>query len=211
MDELHILLSKLREFQQQKELQRQHILAVAAGQDQDKALQKKLKLLEATIGEQHSKHKKADSTNKQRLKSLLADIDTKTKVKAAKERLIATLQDELAHLSMEKRLVRDVPNSELKTKQLEMEEAFSTRHLALEIKKVKGGWLQFVFTNINRQKPELPYCFSLQIDENRKYIVGKCQPEVADMEMLTEKLNATNNLSVFVHSVRKRFTDMVGK
>jgi hypothetical protein len=111
----------------------------------------------------------------------------------------------------EKEYLKEATNVEPASNLLEEEEALSVKQLSLEIKKVTGGWLQFVFTNINRQKPDSCFVFSLKLDENRTYVAGDCQPQISDMDVLIHKLNSTNNLSTFVRSVRKRFIDMTCK
>uniref|UniRef100_A0A0B6Z8H6 Kinetochore protein SPC25 n=1 Tax=Arion vulgaris TaxID=1028688 RepID=A0A0B6Z8H6_9EUPU len=211
MDELTVLLSKLQNSGSQMSAEFENILTLGAGRDQKKSLQKKLHLLETTIEDQLTIHKKADTNNKQQLNSLQQESEVKRTKMIANDTLISALLEELSHLQVEKEYLREAQSVEPETKYLEEEETYSVKQLSLEIKKVKGGWLQFVFTNINHQKPDSCYTFSLKLDENRKYLAGDCQPEITDMDVLIEKLNSSNNISTFVRSVRKRFTAMARK
>ncbi|KAK0058000.1 kinetochore protein Spc25 [Biomphalaria pfeifferi] len=121
----------------------------------------------------------------------------------AKEKLLNNLEEELALLKTES--LKTVSQNKVNLKQLTEESSMFSQHLGLKMTKVKGGWLQFVFTLIDVNKPDSCYFFSLKVDSLKKYIVADCQPEIKDMDHLVEKLNSTNNLKAFVHAVRRRF------
>ncbi|XP_013088696.2 kinetochore protein Spc25-like isoform X2 [Biomphalaria glabrata] len=123
----------------------------------------------------------------------------------AKEKLLNNLEEELALLKTEKLSLKTVSQNKVNLKQLTEESNMFSQHLGLKMTKVKGGWLQFVFTLIDVNKPDSCYFFSLKVDSSKKYIVADCQPEIKDMDHLVEKLNSTNNLKAFVHAVRRRF------
>jgi hypothetical protein len=81
MEELQQLLFKLPQSRQQKLVDFENSLIASTRQDQEKALQKKLNLLEATIKDQLNTHKKADTNKKQQLK----DLQALTEIKGAKK------------------------------------------------------------------------------------------------------------------------------
>ncbi|KAM7316470.1 hypothetical protein ACRRTK_024201 [Alexandromys fortis] len=78
-------------------------------------------------------------------------------------------------------------------------------HLELEIRKIHGDKLQFIFTGIDPKKPERPYMFSLCLNEARDYEVSDCSPPLECLAEFQEKVRKTNNFSAFLANVRKAF------
>ncbi|CAO2597193.1 Kinetochore protein Spc25 [Lemmus lemmus] len=78
-------------------------------------------------------------------------------------------------------------------------------HLGLEIRKIHGDKLQFIFTGIDPKKPESPYMFSLSLNEAKDYEVSDCSPPLECLAELQEKVRKTNNFSAFLANVRKAF------
>ncbi|XP_068734814.1 uncharacterized protein [Montipora capricornis] len=79
--------------------------------------------------------------------------------------------------------------------------------LGLAFKKVDDENLQFVFKYIDPEDEEKPFVFTVAITAQNKYSVTKCIPEVEGMEDMIHQLNATNNFSKFVRSMRKGFKE----
>ncbi|XP_061090433.1 kinetochore protein Spc25 [Conger conger] len=77
--------------------------------------------------------------------------------------------------------------------------------LGLEIRKIHGEKLQFIFRNINHKDPEIVYTFILRISEEGSYEVVSCDPPIESMPHLERKLQETNNFSAFLANVRKEF------
>lgn len=77
--------------------------------------------------------------------------------------------------------------------------------LDLEIRKIHGDKLQFIFTGIDPKKPESPYMFSLSLNEARDYEVSDCSPPLECLAEFQEKVRKTNNFSAFLANVRKAF------
>ncbi|MCJ8732663.1 hypothetical protein PDJAM_G00213910 [Pangasius djambal] len=83
-------------------------------------------------------------------------------------------------------------------------EIFQER-LSLEIRKIQGEKLQFIFRNINHKNPQSAYTFLLRINEDGVYQIASCDPPLAQMDHLERRLQETNNLSSFLANVRKEF------
>ncbi|XP_060786076.1 kinetochore protein Spc25 isoform X1 [Neoarius graeffei] len=77
--------------------------------------------------------------------------------------------------------------------------------LSLEIRKVQGEKLQFIFRNINHKNPQSAYTFLLRINEDGVYHIVSCDPPLAQMDHLERRLQETNNLSAFLANVRREF------
>ncbi|KAJ8255335.1 hypothetical protein GJAV_G00203700 [Gymnothorax javanicus] len=77
--------------------------------------------------------------------------------------------------------------------------------LGLEIRKIHGEKLQFIFRNIDHKDPEIPYTFILRISEEGSYEVVSCDPPVEKMAHFERKLQETNSFSSFLANVRKEF------
>ncbi|KAH9520262.1 kinetochore-associated Ndc80 complex subunit spc25 [Bulinus truncatus] len=152
--------------------------------------------------ESQQKLKKIENINIFKLKE---DLDLKKTKKLGKEKVFNVLEEELMQLKQELESIKNASESKTNVKHLIEELKIFSQFLGLQINKVKGGWLQFVFTEIDVNKPDSCYIFSLKLDSTKKYIVADCQPDISDMNYLVEKLNSTNNLSAFVHAVRRRF------
>ncbi|KAK1788568.1 hypothetical protein P4O66_002443 [Electrophorus voltai] len=85
-----------------------------------------------------------------------------------------------------------------------MKEIFQER-LSLEIRKIQGEKLQFIFRNINHKNPESAYTFLLRISEDGVYQMISCDPPLEQAVHLERKLQETNNFSAFLANVRKEF------
>ncbi|KAK3759753.1 hypothetical protein RRG08_041712 [Elysia crispata] len=180
--------------------------------DQFDLYQKNIQKYETACETQRKQQQKANVTNQQQLKDKQCEAELLQVRIEAEKKLIVLLQEELNHLQKEQATLKKDPaqgSSEEKAKQLEAEETLFKKFMATEINKVQGGWLQVIFTQIDPAKPNSIFFFMFKVDEKRRYIVGDCQPPLKDMDVLVERLNSTNDLSKFVHSIRKRFKQSV--
>ncbi|XP_006083234.1 kinetochore protein Spc25 isoform X1 [Myotis yumanensis] len=81
--------------------------------------------------------------------------------------------------------------------------------LGLEIRKIYGDKLQFIFTNIDPKHPDSPYMFCLHLNEARDYEVSDSAPHLECLAEFQENLRKTKNFSAFLANVRKAFSTMV--
>ncbi|XP_062389960.1 kinetochore protein Spc25 [Sardina pilchardus] len=81
--------------------------------------------------------------------------------------------------------------------------------LKVEIRKIQGEKLQFVFRNLDHRDPESAYTFMLQINEEGAYQIESCSPPLECMPQLEQRLKETNNFSAFLANVRKEFKALI--
>lgn len=79
------------------------------------------------------------------------------------------------------------------------------KHLSLEIRKIQGEKLQFVFRNISRKDPDIVHTFLLRLDAEGVYHIISCDPPLEKMAHLELRLQETNNFPAFLANVRKEF------
>lgn len=96
-----------------------------------------------------------------------------------------------------------------KIKQFTKGTEYFKERLGLAFKKVDEENLQFVFKYIDPNDKDKPFVFTVSISNQDKYSVTNCMPEVEGLEDMVQQLNATNNFSKFVISMRRRFKDGV--
>ncbi|XP_062908438.1 kinetochore protein Spc25 isoform X1 [Mobula hypostoma] len=95
-----------------------------------------------------------------------------------------------------------------KLKKLNTSAEMFKKRMGLEIRKVHGEQLQFIFKCINSKNPEQLFTFLLKFNEEGNYEVTSCDPPLECMPLLQEKLKETNNFSAFLANVRKAFTEL---
>ncbi|XP_048390907.1 kinetochore protein Spc25 isoform X2 [Stegostoma tigrinum] len=95
-----------------------------------------------------------------------------------------------------------------KLKELNLSAEMFKKRMGLEIRKVQGEQLQFIFRCISHKSPEQPFTFLLKLNEEGNYEVTSCEPPLECMPSLQEKLKETNNFSAFLANVRKAFTTL---
>ncbi|NP_001279721.1 kinetochore protein Spc25 isoform X1 [Callorhinchus milii] len=83
------------------------------------------------------------------------------------------------------------------------------KRMGLEIRKVQGEQLQFIFRYINHKNPEQPFTFLLKINDEGNYQVLSCDPPLECMTVLQERLRQSNNFSAFLANIRKAFTALI--
>ncbi|ESO82097.1 hypothetical protein LOTGIDRAFT_237170 [Lottia gigantea] len=76
--------------------------------------------------------------------------------------------------------------------------------LGLKFKSTTDQELEIIFTNIDPKDTSLHYCFTLKFVEG-KYKVSNAQPEIEDLNILTQRLNKTNSFRSFIIAVRKYY------
>ncbi|XP_029937376.1 kinetochore protein Spc25 [Myripristis murdjan] len=81
-------------------------------------------------------------------------------------------------------------------------------HLGLEIRKISGEKLQFIFRNINPADPDSVYTFTMGIKEDGIYQIMSSDPPIECLPVLESKLQETNNFSAFLANVRKEFVSL---
>ncbi|XP_029453703.1 kinetochore protein Spc25 isoform X2 [Rhinatrema bivittatum] len=91
-------------------------------------------------------------------------------------------------------------------KELEKSAVLFTERLGIEIRKLHGEKLQFVFRCINPKAPLEAYTFILCINEGGQYEVLSCDPPLECTSELQQKVQETNNFSAFLANFRKAFT-----
>ncbi|XP_069494062.1 kinetochore protein Spc25 [Ambystoma mexicanum] len=90
-------------------------------------------------------------------------------------------------------------------KELHKSATIFKERLGLEIRKVNGDRLQFVFRYINPKDLELPYTFLLHINEQGDYEVSHCDPPLECVSEFQQKVRETNNFPVLLANFRKAF------
>jgi hypothetical protein len=66
------------------------------------------------------------------------------------------------------------------------------------------------FTLLDPNDPNRVFCFSIRIHpETDAFIVEECQPLMDSLSNHVDQLNRTNDLSLFIRSMRKAFKQMV--
>ncbi|XP_059560190.1 kinetochore protein Spc25 [Myotis daubentonii] len=152
---------------------------------QNKLIQEKKDNLLKLIGEVNGK--------KQDLEVLTTNIQDLKEEYARKKETIST-----AKKTSEERLQRLQKSVDI----------FKDR-LGLEIRKIYGDKLQFIFTNIDPKHPDSPYMFCLHLNEARDYEVSDSAPHLECLAEFQENLRKTKNFSAFLANVRKAFSAMV--
>uniref|UniRef100_A0ABI7YQM7 Kinetochore protein SPC25 n=1 Tax=Felis catus TaxID=9685 RepID=A0ABI7YQM7_FELCA len=144
---------------------------------------------------------------KDNLLRLIAEIKDKNE---KLEVLTANIQDLKEEYARKKETISAANKAnEEKLKRLQKSADLYKDRLGLEIRKIYGDKLQFIFTNIDPKHPENPFMFSLHLNEAREYEVSDSAPHLECLAEFQEKVRKTNNFSAFLANVRKAFTAMV--
>ncbi|XP_031226378.1 kinetochore protein Spc25 [Mastomys coucha] len=122
------------------------------------------------------------------------------------EVLTAQIQDLKEEYARKKETISTANKAnEERLKQLQKSADLYRDRLGLEIRKIHGDKLQFIFTSIDPKNPESPYMFSLSINEAKEYVVSDSSPHLECLAEFQEKVRKTNNFSAFLANVRKAF------
>ncbi|XP_063296514.1 kinetochore protein Spc25 [Pelobates fuscus] len=90
-------------------------------------------------------------------------------------------------------------------KELQKSAALFTNRLGLEIRKLRGDKLQFVFRCINPKDLEQPYSCIISFNEDGEYEVAGFDPPVECGAELQQKVRETKNFSALLGNLRKAF------
>ncbi|KAL6088914.1 hypothetical protein STEG23_032766 [Scotinomys teguina] len=138
--------------------------------------------------------------------NLLKTIDEVEDKKQGLEVLTASIQGLKEEYSRKKETISTANKAnEERLKRLQKSADMYRDRLGLEIRKIHGDKLQFIFTSIDPKNPESPYMFSLSLNEARDYEVSDCSPHLECLAEFQEKVRKTNNFSAFLANVRKAF------
>uniref|UniRef100_A0A8C6RL45 Kinetochore protein SPC25 n=1 Tax=Nannospalax galili TaxID=1026970 RepID=A0A8C6RL45_NANGA len=126
------------------------------------------------------------------------------------EVLTANIQDLKEEYSRKKETISSANRAnEERLKRLQKSADLYKERLGLEIRKIHGDKLQFIFTNIDPKHPESPFMFSLSLNEAKEYEVSDSVPHLECLAEFQENVRKTNNFSAFLANVRKAFTATV--
>nr|XP_004651985.1 kinetochore protein Spc25 [Jaculus jaculus] len=144
---------------------------------------------------------------KDNLLKLIAEVKSK---KQELEVLTTNIQDLKEEYSRKKETISTANKAnEERLKRLQKSADLYKDRLGLEIRKIHGDKLQFIFTGIDPKHPESPFMFSLRLNEAREYEVSDSAPHLERLAEFQENVRKTNNFSAFLANVRKAFTAMV--
>uniref|UniRef100_A0A8C9AMR1 Kinetochore protein SPC25 n=1 Tax=Prolemur simus TaxID=1328070 RepID=A0A8C9AMR1_PROSS len=144
---------------------------------------------------------------KDNLLKLIAEVKGK---KQELEVLTANIQDLKEEYSRKKETISTASKANAeRLKRLQKSADLYKDRLGLEIRKIYGDKLQFIFTNIDPKHPDSPFMFSLHLNEAREYEVSDSAPHLECLAEFQENVRKTNNFSAFLANVRKAFTAMV--
>uniref|UniRef100_A0A673U8R1 Kinetochore protein SPC25 n=1 Tax=Suricata suricatta TaxID=37032 RepID=A0A673U8R1_SURSU len=144
---------------------------------------------------------------KDNLLRLIAEIKDKNE---KLEVLTANIQDLKEEYAKKKETISAANKAnEERLKRLQKSADLYKDRLGLEIRKIYGDKLQFIFTNIDPKHPENPFMFSLHLNEAREYEVSDSAPHLECLAEFQENVRKTNNFSAFLANVRKAFIAMV--
>lgn len=144
---------------------------------------------------------------KENLLKLIAEVKDK---KQEVEALTANIQDLKEEYARKKETISTANKAnEERLKRLQKSADLYKDRLGLEIRKIYGDKLQFIFTDIDPKHPDSPFMFSLCLNEARDYEVSDSAPHLECLAEFQEKVRQTNNFSAFLVNVRKAFTALV--
>ncbi|KAG9481820.1 kinetochore protein Spc25 [Eleutherodactylus coqui] len=116
---------------------------------------------------------------------------------------IQTLRKELA-LKRELALANKKANKD-KLKELHKSATLFKERLGLEIRKLRGDRLQFVFRCINPKDLEEPYSCIIYFNEEGEYQLTGCDPPLDCFSEYEKKVQETKNFSALLANLRKSF------
>ncbi|KAJ3445058.1 kinetochore protein spc25-related [Anaeramoeba flamelloides] len=79
--------------------------------------------------------------------------------------------------------------------------------LGLNFKRMNGNKLRIILTQIDPQDHSREFYFTVRIDRTSRYIVEECDPILPSLKELVNNLNKTNDFSLFVRKMRKKFKE----
>ncbi|XP_055966208.1 kinetochore protein Spc25 [Sorex fumeus] len=156
---------------------------------------------------QISKQNKVIQEKKDNLLKLIGEVKSK---RQDLEVMTANIKDLKEEYARKKETISNANKAnEERLKRLQKSADLYKDRLGLEIRKISGDKLQFIFTNIDPKHPESPFMFSLRLNEERDYEVSDSDPHLECLAEFQENVRKTNNFSAFLANVRKAFTALV--
>ncbi|XP_024435686.2 kinetochore protein Spc25 isoform X2 [Desmodus rotundus] len=144
---------------------------------------------------------------KDNLLKLIVEVNGK---KQELEGLTAKIQDLKEEYAKKKETISTAKKaSEERLQRLQKSVDLYKDRLGLEIRKIYGDKLQFIFTNIDPKHPDTPFMFCVHLNEARDYEVSDSAPHLECLAEFQENLRKTKNFSAFLANVRKAFSTMV--
>ncbi|XP_053330708.1 kinetochore protein Spc25 [Spea bombifrons] len=117
---------------------------------------------------------------------------------------IEKLKEEL-HRKRELALANKKANKD-RLKELQKSATLFKERLGLEIRKLRGDKLQFVFRCINPKDLDEPYSCIIFFNEDGEYEVTGCDPPLDCIAEYQQKVRETKNFSALLANLRKAFT-----
>uniref|UniRef100_G1SFA0 Kinetochore protein SPC25 n=1 Tax=Oryctolagus cuniculus TaxID=9986 RepID=G1SFA0_RABIT len=169
-------------------------------------LKEEERMIEMYLEYKNRTHRQMSDKRKDTCKLIAEVKDKKQKL----EDLRRNIQDLKEEYSRKKETISTANKAnEERLKRLQKSADLYKDRLGLEIRKIYGDKLQFIFTNIDPKHPESPFLFSLSLNEARDYEVSDSAPHLECLVEFQENVRKTNNFSAFLANVRKAFTAMV--
>ncbi|GAB1286396.1 Kinetochore protein Spc25 [Apodemus speciosus] len=136
------------------------------------------------------KQNKLIQEKKDNVLKMIAEVKGKEQESEVLMANIQDLKEEYAR-KKERNLTISTANkaNEERLKQLQKSADLYRDRLGLEIRKIHGDKLQFIFTSIDPKNPESPYMFSLSINEAKEYEVSDCSPHLECLAEFQEKVH----------------------
>uniref|UniRef100_UPI00398F116C kinetochore protein Spc25 n=1 Tax=Pristiophorus japonicus TaxID=55135 RepID=UPI00398F116C len=171
--------------------------------EEEKQMCEKVQLTKKVIAEQNAFIEKTQADLQRTKKNFENNETQKQEVLEKIKKLKEGLWQKQELISTQKQ------ENKAKLKELYTSAEMFKKRMGLEIRKVQGEQLQFIFRSISHKNPEQPFTFLLKFNEEGNYQVTSCEPPLECMPLLQEKLKETNNFSAFLANIRKAFTTLV--
>lgn len=133
----------------------------------------------------------------------IAKVKESEKLSAELSQHLQKLHEELAR-KKELALANKKANKD-KLKELHRSAALFKERLGLEIRKLRGDRLQFVFRCINPKDLEEPYSCIIYFNEEGEYQLTGCDPPLECIAEYERKVRETKNFSALLANLRKSF------
>ncbi|XP_063803993.1 kinetochore protein Spc25 [Pseudophryne corroboree] len=139
----------------------------------------------------------------------MTKIKENEKLSAELSENIQTLRDKL-NQKMELALANKKANKD-KLKELHKSSVLFKERLGLEIRKLAGDRLQFVFRCINPKDMDEPYSCIIYFNEEGEYQLTGCDPPLECIDEYERKVRETKNFSALLANLRKSFVALCNK
>ncbi|XP_078260311.1 kinetochore protein Spc25-like [Rhinoraja longicauda] len=171
--------------------------------EEEKQMRDKAQLTKRVVGEQSTLLEKM----REDIRLANQRFQSQEKMKQELVEKIKQLKEELA--KKQESISTQKQENKAKLKELNTSAELFKKRMGLEVRRVHGEQLQFIFKNINSKAPGQLFTFLLKFNEEGNYEVVSCDPPLECMPLLQGKLKEHNNFSAFLANVRKAFTALV--